>query len=200
MAYNLAMPYAFAEGCEWVIWANNDIKLEPGRLSELMHVAQSDPTIGVLGPAFMAWERDDPNDYMVGNHPYALEAMKARSSEPVNVDWVEGSLLMVSRRCVERVGPLDPFLYFYWKEADFCRRARHRGWRVVLLPSALARHYGGGYAKENQQNAKTANQLKTRNYYIYQLAHPFGSFAQNLRAAVHLLLVYMKRFFPVSPR
>ena len=39
MAYNLAMPYAFADGCEWVVWANNDIRLEPGCLNELVRVA-----------------------------------------------------------------------------------------------------------------------------------------------------------------
>lgn len=26
---------------------------------------------------------------------------------------------MVSRRCIEAVGPLDPYLYFYWEETDF---------------------------------------------------------------------------------
>src|SRR5450756_29513 len=56
MAYNLAMPYAFADGCEWVIWANSDILLEPGCLTELTWAAQSHQRIGVLGPAFLAWE------------------------------------------------------------------------------------------------------------------------------------------------
>lgn len=30
MAYNLAIPYAVADGCEWLIWANNDVLLEAG--------------------------------------------------------------------------------------------------------------------------------------------------------------------------
>lgn len=83
MAYNLAMPYAFADGCEWVIWANNDIKLEPGCLKELAHAAQSDLRIGVLGPAFLAWERDEPNYYMIGNHPYVFPAMKSARLSPI---------------------------------------------------------------------------------------------------------------------
>jgi len=86
MAYNLAMPYAFADGCEWVIWANNDVKLEPGCLNELARVAQSDPQIGVLGPAFLAWDSDEPNYYMIGNHPYAIPAMQSQSREPIDVE------------------------------------------------------------------------------------------------------------------
>jgi GT2 family glycosyltransferase len=196
MAYNLAMPYAFADGCEWVIWANNDILLEPGCLRELVRIAQGDRRIGVLGPAFLAWESDEPNYYIIGNHPYAIDAMRSRSKEPIGVEWVEGSFLMVSRQCVEAVGPLDPYFFIYWEEADFCRRARHKGWRVVLVPSALARHYAGGSLVDGQQNLETVNQLQSRNYYIYILADPFRGFFANFIAAIHLFLVNLKQHFP----
>jgi len=189
-AYNLTMPHAFDGGCEWVILANNDVRIEPDCLSELAQIAQSDSNIGVLGPAFLAWESDDPNYYMVGNHPYAIQAMKSKSFDPVDVEWVEGSFLMVSRRCFEAVGPLDPYLNFYWEEADFCRRARRRGWRVVLVSRAVARHYAGGSI--NQQNSTAIGRLKLRNYYIYKMTDPFQSFGKNLRDATYLLLVNLK--------
>jgi len=192
MAYNIAMDQAFADGCEWVIWANNDILLEADCLKELARVAQNDPRIGVLGPAFLAWEGDDPNYYMVGNHPQAIPAMRSKSGEPIPVEWVEGSFLMVSRRCVESVGPLDPFLYFYWEETDFCRRARHQGWRVVLVPSALARHYAGGWSAHKEENRVSVNQLQSRNYYIYKLANPFQGMKRNFYEAVHLFVVTLR--------
>jgi GT2 family glycosyltransferase len=196
MAYNLAMPQAFADGCEWVIWANNDIRLEADCLKELARAAQSDSQIGVLGPAFLTWEGDDPSDYMVGNHPYAIPAMKAKSCQPIGVEWVEGSFMMVSRRCVETVGPLDPYLYFYWEEADFCRRARYRGFRVVLVPNAVGRHYAGGWLAGNPHHNHMVNVLQARNYYIYQLANPFQSFLLNLVDAFHLLLVNLRNSRP----
>ena len=194
MAYNLAMPHAFADGCDWVIWANNDVRIEPTCLNELVRISQSDPKIGILGASFLAWDKDEPNDYMTGNHPYAIDAMKSNSPDPINVEWVEGSFLMVSRRCLEAVGPLDPYLNFYWEEADFCRRARHKGWRVVLVPKALGRHFGGGSL--NEGNGSGINWLRERNYYIYKLANPFQSFSRNLFDGVHLLLVNIKRYLP----
>jgi GT2 family glycosyltransferase len=197
MAYNLAMPYAFRDGCDWVIWANNDIKLEPGCLNELARVSQSDPQIGMLGPAFLAWESDDPNYYMVGNHPYAITAMKSQSCEPIDVEWVEGSFLMVSRRCVEAVGPLDPYLFFYWEETDFCRRARYQGWRVILAPKALARHYARG--STNQQNRALVSMFQSRNYYIFKLTNPFQSFVRNFMDAIHVLLVNGKTHLRSRP-
>jgi GT2 family glycosyltransferase len=192
MAYNLAMPYAFADGCEWVIWANNDIRLEPGCLEALARTARSDNQIGVLGPAFLAWDGDEPNHYMRGNHPGAIQALKSKTSGTFDVDWVEGSFLMVRRGCMESVGPLDPYLYFYWEEADFCRRARYQGWRVVLVTKALARHYAGGWSSGNPENMVTANQLQCRNYYIYKLANPFQGIKRNFYEAVHLFVVILK--------
>lgn len=199
MAYNLAMPYAFADGCEWVIWANNDIRIDPNCLTELVRIAQSEPMIGVLGPAFMGWDSNEPNYYMVGNHPYAIDAMMSKSPVPIDVEWVEGSFLMVSRLCSESVGPLDPHLKFYWEEADFCRRARYQGWRVVLVPNALARHFGGGSV--NQGDGYVFNSFRERNYYIYKLTNPFQGFGKNLRDAMHLFLVNLKvnyKEFPES--
>ena len=199
MAYNLAMPHAFNDGCEWVIWANNDIRLEPGCLSELARIGQSDSKIGLLGPAFLAWDSDAPNYYMLGNHPYAIPAMQSQSQQAIDVEWVEGSFLMVSRRCVEAVGPLDPYLFFYWEETDFCRRARYQGWRVVLVPSALARHYAGGWSAGDQQNLASANRLRAKNYYIYKLSDPFKGFSSNFIAAIRLLLVNIKQYFLKKP-
>jgi GT2 family glycosyltransferase len=199
MAYNLAMPYAFADGCEWVIWANNDIKVEPGCLDQLALATQNDPRIGVVGPAFLEWQGKNPNYYMLGNHPTACSTMGVPSAEPIDVEWVEGSFLMVSRQCVESVGPLDPYLFFYWEETDFCRRARYKGWRVVLTPGALARHYAGGWSQALEENRLTANKLQSRNYYIYKLADPFGGFIGNLLDTVHLFLFHIKQYLTKRP-
>jgi len=106
---------------------------------------------------------------------------------------------MVSRRCVETVGPLDPYLFFYWEETDFCRRARFQGWRVVLVPRALARHYAGGWSDGDRQNTATRNWLQTRNYYVYHLANPLQGFARNIVDTVHLLCVKTKAHLREEP-
>jgi hypothetical protein len=192
MAYNLAMPCAFADGCDWVVWANNDIRLVAGCLNELVRVAVADPEIGIVGPAFLAWENDQPNDYMLGNHPNAIPAMRKQGSVPMDVDWVEGSFLMVRRRCVERVGPLDPYYFMYSEETDFCRRARYQGWKVLLVPNALARHYAGGSSEGDYEIRRAMNWLQTRNYYIYHIANPFQSFSRNMLDTAHLFGVKVK--------
>ena len=192
MAYNRAMPLAFAEGCEWVVWANNDVLLESGCLLEMANAALQSGDIGVIGPTFYAWDNDEPNYYMKGKHPAAIEPMQKKRAAAFDVDWVEGSFLMVSQKCIGDVGWLDPYLFFYWEETDFCRRALRKGWRVVLAPRAIARHYAGGWSSGNQALTQTANFLKSRNQYIYALADPNHSFAYNVVRCCHTFLVLCK--------
>jgi GT2 family glycosyltransferase len=199
MAYNLALPYAVADGCEFLVWANNDILLEPGCLGKLAAACAGRSDIGVAGPAFKAWEGDEPNPYMTGNHPEAIPAMRAGSEVPIDVDWVEGSFLMVSRACLKKTGFLDPFLHDYWEEADFCRRARHQGYRVVLVPNAVARHFGG--ATWNSSSLRGHRQrLLVRNSYIYRLADPRRGFSRNLLSALHHFAVCAKAGLVSLPR
>ncbi len=198
MAYNLAMPRAFADGCEWIIWANTDILLDPDCLMELSRIAALDPAIGVVGPAFISWDSDEPNYYMRGNHPALIPAMMARSPIPADVDWVEGSLLMVSRAAVETAGPLDPRYFAYWEEADFCRRVRHSGRRVVLALGARARHFGGvSFAAES--NRRLRYWLQLRNCHIYKLTDPARNFVANLLDSVHFLATSLKAGIKKSP-
>lgn len=192
ISYNLAFPYALGDGCDYIICSNNDIRVKPGCLGQLIAAMESDSRIGILGPALLAWENEEPHGFIVDNYPWAVPAIAARSSLPLEVNWVEGSFPMVNRRCLEMLGSFDPLLYLGWEDADFCRRARLHGWRVMLLPSALVHHYGGGCLYANRQRANESNWLRTKNYYIYQLTNPFQNFTKNLSEAVNALLVNLK--------
>ncbi len=192
MAYNRAMPVAFEEGCDSVVWANNDVLLVHGALSAMAEVMTSDPRIGICGPAFLAWDKDEPNYYMAGNHRDLIPDMLAGSRPSADVAWVEGSFLMVSRACVDDVGPLDPFLFFYWEETDYCRRARYRGWRVVIALRSLARHFAGGWSAASQVNRSAANFLKSRNLYIYYFADPNHGFLRNCLKVLHVFAVRIR--------
>lgn len=191
MAYNVATPIAFDDGCDTVVWANNDIRLATDCLRIMEETLARDERIGIVGPAFLEWTSDEPNRYMREVNPYALDAMSARRVDPVPVAWVEGSILMIRKRCFESVGPLDPGYFFYWEEADYCRRARHHGWRVVIAPSAIARHYGGGSVGSPTHRDRFIR-LKTRNEYIYRGTDPTRSWPENLSSIAHLAAVKLK--------
>ncbi len=186
MAYNLASRIAFNDGCDWVIWQNNDTLVEPGWLDRFADVATQDPKIGVMGPVFLDWSNDGPNFFMRNRHPDVVPFMLDSDRAPVDCDWVEGSSCAVRKKCFEDVGPLEPDLFIYWEEADFCRRARFRGWRVAIVPGAVARHYGGGDTASGNGSVIPFNALKMHNSYVYKLCDPEREFSRNVLSAFRL--------------
>lgn len=67
-----------------------------------------------------------------------------QSDEAVyEVDWVQGSAMLVRREVYDQVGGLDEGFQMYSEELDWCRRAKDAGWRVVYLGTAHIIHHGG---------------------------------------------------------
>jgi N-acetylglucosaminyl-diphospho-decaprenol L-rhamnosyltransferase len=82
---------------------------------------------------------------------------RVRSSNPVNrkyrpptpqqeqeVDQPAGAFLMVRRAAWEYIGGLDErFSPVWFEDVDFCLRLCQRGFRILFVPTAVARHEGG---------------------------------------------------------
>ncbi|MDG4786342.1 glycosyltransferase family 2 protein [Micromonospora sp. WMMD1102] len=65
-------------------------------------------------------------------------------SAPVSVDWLSGACLAIRRHLFDRIGGLDEGYFMYYEDEELCLQARRLGADVVLLPTATARHTGGG--------------------------------------------------------
>jgi GT2 family glycosyltransferase len=64
--------------------------------------------------------------------------------EVVDIDWGVGAVMLISRACLDAVGPWDETFFLYSEEIDYCQRARRHGYRVRYVPSAVVFHEGGG--------------------------------------------------------
>jgi len=60
-----------------------------------------------------------------------------------DVDWVQGSALLLRREVYAKIGGLDEHYIMYSEELDFCKRAKLAGWRVVYFGEASIVHHGG---------------------------------------------------------
>lgn len=63
--------------------------------------------------------------------------------EILEVDWVQGSALMLRRAVLQDIGGLDEGFVMYSEELDFCKRAKDAGWNVIYHGGAKIRHHGG---------------------------------------------------------
>ena len=60
-----------------------------------------------------------------------------------DVDWLMGSVLMLSRKAFEKVGHLDSRFFMYLEDTDWCRRFWENDLRVVYYPDVEMLHYHG---------------------------------------------------------
>lgn len=77
-------------------------------------------------------------------HPLGELVVKpAAYGRPHTVDWVTGAAWMVSRACLDALGPLDERYFLYSEETEYMLRAGEAGFAVRYEPRAEAVHLGG---------------------------------------------------------
>lgn len=63
------------------------------------------------------------------------------------VDWVSGACLIVPAERMRDIGPLDEGYFMYWEDADWCRRARSKGYCVLYDPALVVTHRQGSSSR-----------------------------------------------------
>jgi GT2 family glycosyltransferase len=87
--------------------------------------------------------------------------LAATSAEKVG--FVSGAALAFNRNVVDRIGNLDPKM-FWAEDLDFCVRAHRAGIPVYFLPQAGALHYGGESGKKNLRRMIYAQHVSRVNF------------------------------------
>jgi GT2 family glycosyltransferase len=152
-----------AGDCASILVLNPDLVLEPGAIREMLG-ALSDTSVGIVVPTLLDGDghrcrslRRRPTlaraigDALFGHHfgrrpgwsseiVWSETAYKHRHS----VDWATGAAMLISAACDRRVGRWDERFFLYSEEVDYATRAHAAGFRVEYLPTARARHRGGG--------------------------------------------------------
>lgn len=200
---NVGLHAALDAGAEWVLVLNNDARVRPDTVTELVRVAASDPRIAAVGakvlrledPArlWMAWGEVDYRQslvQLVGENAPDSGAFDAQRDVP----WVSGCAILLSRRALEQIGPFDEAFFAYHEEVDWCATAREHGLRVVYAPRAVVLHRGqtssGGATFVSRRQYLTA-----RNMVRFVRKH--GSAAERCRFALYFAAMlptsYVKR-------
>jgi GT2 family glycosyltransferase len=134
-----------------VIILNSDTIVPPGFIDRLVTASQSSPKIGTVTPLS---NNGEFTSFPIPNtaNPLGLRedieridafAAKLNSDRVIDIPSGIGFCLFVTRACLDSVGVLsDDFGAGYLEDADFCLRARERGFRNVCAPSIYVGHAG----------------------------------------------------------
>jgi GT2 family glycosyltransferase len=151
----------------FILLLNSDTLIRKGAIEGLLKTMQSDPSIGIAGLQLLNGDGSLQNS--IYNSPSLLTELTNKSLlrrlfpnryrgkehkilQPIEVDGIIGSCMLVRKEAIGEVGVLDEDYFFFFEETDWCLRMRRAGWKVVFDPRYTIFHLQG----------KSAAQVNTR--------------------------------------
>jgi GT2 family glycosyltransferase len=136
---------------EYLLTLNQDVIVCPSWLDELVHEADENPKVGIVGPRILDQQF---NILEAGGIIFqeAHAAHRGRGSLPeddrynfsCDVDYVSGCAMLVRTALWHRLGGLDTqYAPAYYDDVDICLRARKSGWLVRYAPLSCIVHFEG---------------------------------------------------------
>ncbi len=137
------------------IWLlNNDVLCDPDALERLLAKALSDPRVGAVGCALREGTEETGGERIVqaGKRLQPPFYVPTPVSSPEEIDYLCGASLVIVRKALDDVGLLDEAFYFFFEDADWCFRAKAKGWILGVADGIPIRHVGGGTISRNSRN------------------------------------------------
>jgi len=147
----------------YVLILNADAWLVGDALERLVAFADAHPLAAVVGPRLRnpggtlqrsvrgfptLWRLATEYFFLrkLAPHSQALNAFYAGGFDHESVteaEFVMGAAMLVRRKAVAEVGPLDESFFLFSEEVDWCYRFEQAGWKVFFTPEAEVVHVGG---------------------------------------------------------
>lgn len=143
-----------AEG-EIIATGNNDAIYHPNCFREIIKTFQNDQNVSLAGPKILK-PRPSHNLGITGIHsnPYLAYLnlpLAARNQDQIQeATWLSGCTLFIKKEVIEKIGPLDDGIFFYFEDTDFCSRALRAGYKLIYNPKAILWHGIGASASEKE--------------------------------------------------
>jgi GT2 family glycosyltransferase len=189
---------------------NPDCELAPLALTRLVEFMESDPSAAAAAPLLEDEAGESQREFQLRRLPtfrsllseiFAFAKLLPRNratahyryrdlelTSPQRIEQPAAAALLIRRKVFDEVGPLDErFMPAWFEDVDYCRRLANAGKAMYVVPSAVARHYGG--ASLEHLSFSRFNELWYRNMWLYARKWFGEGEAEALRWAIMLGLI-----------
>jgi hypothetical protein len=131
-----------AADAEYVLFLHDDIEVEPATVVRLAEVLDTHAEVAAVCPLLVDGEgRPAPQ---LGQLPPSGEWTPAQPSteEPLAVEYPRGAALMMRVLLIKSVRQIDERYGQFGSDADLATQIRAASKKILLLPTARARHHG----------------------------------------------------------
>ena len=195
---------AMAQG-RYLLLLNSDTETQANALTSLVAFMEAHPDAGACGPQLLNSDgslqpsgRDLPSVwgmfagmtklYRLGKRDFYLQPGRDYC-QVARVGEVSGAALLVRREVYEKVGGLDPNIFAYYEDIDWCKRIGEAGYAVYYVPSARVMHHWKSTARTVSHLAYRASQDSQRYYFAKHHRRLANWFLRGLLVAKELALI-----------
>jgi hypothetical protein len=203
MTFSQAANFGLREAyrcAEWALLLNDDVTVHPEAVT-LLASAAAKRGPGIYAPEIWPYNSQEPRTrWRIDWGKRLVVRERAGAATCQDIDYAEGSGVLVSQEVFARLNGFDEAFGFYYEDADFSVRARDMGFPVREVPTARVWHKGSVSAGKGlspfkaywraRNTMRFAMKHRRRAHVITNAAYHFGGFVgpQAVRAAIGTVL------------
>lgn len=169
----------------YLFFLNSDTLLRNNAIQILFEYLESKYKVGVVGGNLfnaeglpcISFERRYPgivSDFnlfskgILNKLSYGVNQRFNHLNHPINVAYISGADLMISKSLFTKAGGFLPDYFMYFEETDLCYRIHKYGYKIQSVPNAEIIHFEGGSQKKdiNAFTRKMEMFMKSRNIFM----------------------------------
>jgi len=204
---NVGIKYALENGADYICLLNNDTRVDPDFLTELINTAESDEKIGIVGGKIyfekgyefhkerykkedlgkVIWYAGGVIDWknIYASHRGLDEVDEGQFEAVIDTDYVNGCLLLAKREVFEKIGVFNAGYYMYFEDVDLSLRAKKAGFKLKYCPKSHIWHLIAG---SSGIGSGLNDYFTTRNRLLFGMKYaPFRSKGALLKESFRML-------------
>ena len=144
-ANNLGISHALRLGADYVLLLNQDAKIRPETIKNLIDASKNHQDYGILSPIHLNWEGRNLEHYFskfASNTPdfYSDFILEKEIKSVYEAPFVNAACWLLNRNILETVGGFDPVFFHYGEDNNYCQRARYHGFKIGIVSSCFIEH------------------------------------------------------------
>lgn len=143
---NVGIRFALEQKAKFLWLLNNDTIPSSDTASEMLALANANPTIGVVGAQLRNSQSPHDLQALGGGwvSPSLGRSRLAHDSTFLQRKWpfISGASMLIRAEVFSDIGLLDENFFFYWEDSDFSLRAKKAGWALGVAENAVLLHHG----------------------------------------------------------
>lgn len=162
---NIGMQAALQDGCEYFLISNSDILFGDNTISSMCKFLDANENVGIVAPVLYQEDGQLQPISMLEKFTLSMKyqlllnklskgllfrktkerfsIVKLETKDPFRVFAVSGACFMFSRKCVEKVCPLDEHTFLYYEEYILGCHMEGEGLQTYILPEVNCIHKHG---------------------------------------------------------